>query len=182
MQRACREQLRMNEAIIERIRIMRAPGSDAEPPPTGRPKGWRGRPAGTGGHTGAPTGPQRRLYGPRSPRESGPPVGEEAIRRAADTLASGAAVRATVPRDRPTGGPPNPWRTRPGCGPFISAGSHENRVWWPLSEATRNGPLAAAERHTRGPSSPHGSLPEPPQIHTPHRPGSSSGRAWARPA
>jgi hypothetical protein len=95
---------------------MRAPGSDAEPPPTARPKGWRGRPAGTGGHTGAPTGPQRRLYGPRSPRESGPPVGEEAIRRAADTLASGAAVRATVPRDRPTGGPPNPWRTDPVAG------------------------------------------------------------------
>jgi hypothetical protein len=45
-----------------------------------------------------------------------------------------------------------------------------------------NGPLAAAERHTRGPSSPHGSLPEPPQMHTPHCPGSSSGRAWARPA
>ena len=48
----------------------------ARPPPRG---GGRGpvRPAGTGGHTGAPTGPQRRQYDPGSPRESGPPVGEE---------------------------------------------------------------------------------------------------------
>jgi hypothetical protein len=39
----------------------------------------------------------------------------------------------------------------------------------PLREPTRNGPLAAAE-HTRGPS-PHRSLPEQRQIHTPHWPG-----------
>jgi hypothetical protein len=52
----------------------------------------------------------------------------------------------------------------------------------PLRDPTPNGPLAAAERHTRGPFSPHGSLPERPQIHTPHCPGSTRSRAWARPA
>jgi hypothetical protein len=31
MQRVCVEQLRANAGIIERIRIMRAPGPDAEP-------------------------------------------------------------------------------------------------------------------------------------------------------
>jgi hypothetical protein len=33
IRRVCVEQLRENAAIIERIRMMRAPGSDAEPPP-----------------------------------------------------------------------------------------------------------------------------------------------------
>jgi hypothetical protein len=65
--------------------------------------GWCGRPAGTGGHTGAPTGPRRRLYDPGWPRESGPPVGEEAIRRAAGSLVAELRRERRSPGTAPPG-------------------------------------------------------------------------------
>jgi hypothetical protein len=114
------------------------------------------RPAGTGGHTGAPTGPQRRLYGPGSSRESGPPVGRKSIRRATDSLAGGAAGASdALPRTCLTGRPPNLWRTRTAAEQYAPSAPSQPADQMPLALADLD---ACYRCHQRGRCSGGGSL------------------------